>query len=108
MNKNPTRIEAALHVYDAMLADAEEKVRDILARGGVPGATLDKVIARDRRRLAHAAERERRCKAKEPATIDKADRGPRYSLTPEQQAVIDEQHDAALRRLGLRTAEVAQ
>lgn len=70
MNKNPTRIEAALHVYDTMLSDAEDQVRDILARGGVTGAALDRVIARDRRRIAHAAERERRCKTRVPPSVD--------------------------------------
>lgn len=64
MGKPSTRIEAALHVYDAMLGDAEAQVRDILARGGLKGAALDRVIARDKRRLAHAADRIRRCGAK--------------------------------------------
>lgn len=64
MGKPSTRIEAALHVYDAMLADAEDQVRAILARGGLKGAALDRVISRDKRRLAHAAERIRRCGAK--------------------------------------------
>ncbi len=70
MNKNPTRIEAALHVYDAMLGDAEDQVRDILARGGETGAALDRVIARDKRRLARAAERVQRCKTRVPPSVD--------------------------------------
>jgi hypothetical protein len=36
----------------------------MLARGGLKGAALDRVIAHDKRRLAHAAERIRRCRAK--------------------------------------------
>lgn len=64
MGKPSTRIEAALCVYDELLADAEDQVRAILARGGLKGAALDRVIARDKRRLAHAAERIRRRSAK--------------------------------------------
>lgn len=64
MKRKLARTEAALLVYDALLAVDEEQVRAILDRARVEARVLDKVIARDKRRIAGAIERARRCKAR--------------------------------------------